>query len=54
MVKSAIDAETAACDALALQAMQAGAQAFARLLKLSRDAQFRPDSAHRALPGRDA
>ncbi|ODV09599.1 MAG: hypothetical protein ABT20_10345 [Rubrivivax sp. SCN 70-15] len=30
-----IDAEIAACDALSLQATQAGAQAFARLLKLA-------------------
>ena len=30
-----IDAETAACDALSLQATQAGAQAFTRLLKLA-------------------
>jgi hypothetical protein len=34
MVQSTIDAEIAACDALSLQATQAGAQAFARLLKL--------------------
>ena len=30
-----IDAEIAACDALSLQATQAGAQAFARLLRLA-------------------
>lgn len=35
MVRNAIDAEIAACDALSLQATQAGAQAFARLLKLA-------------------
>ena len=35
MVQNAIDAEIAACDALSLQATQAGAQAFARLLKLA-------------------
>ena len=35
MVQSTIDAEIAACDALSLQATQAGAQAFARLLKLA-------------------
>ena len=32
MVQNAIDAEIAACDALSLQATQAGAQAFARLI----------------------
>ncbi len=32
-----IDAEIAACDALSLQATQAGAQAFARLLKLAEE-----------------
>lgn len=35
MVQNAIDAEIAACDALSLQATQAGAQAFARLLTLA-------------------
>lgn len=35
MGHNAIDAEIAACDALSLQATQAGAQAFARLLKLA-------------------
>ena len=35
MVQNAIDAEIAACDALSLQATQAGTQAFARLLKLA-------------------
>lgn len=35
MVQSAIDVEIAACDALSLQATQAGAQALARLLKLA-------------------
>ena len=35
MAQNAIDAEIAACDALSLQATQAGAQAFARLLKLA-------------------
>ncbi len=37
MVQNAIDAEIAACDALSLQATQAGAQAFARLLKLAEE-----------------
>lgn len=32
-----IDAEIAACDALSLQATQAGAQAFGRLLKLAEE-----------------
>lgn len=35
MVQNAIDAEIAACDALSLQATQAGAHAFARLLTLA-------------------
>ena len=35
MVQNTIDAEIAACDALSLQATQAGAQAFARLLTLA-------------------
>jgi hypothetical protein len=35
MVQNAIDAEIAVCDALSLQATQAGTQAFARLLKLA-------------------
>ena len=35
MVQNAIDAEIAACDALSLRSTQAGAQAFARLLKLA-------------------
>ena len=35
MGHDAIDAEIVACDALSLQATQAGAQAFARLLKLA-------------------
>lgn len=37
MVQNAIDAEIAACDALSLQATQAAAQAFARLLKLTEE-----------------
>ena len=37
MAQNAIDAEIAACDALSLQATQAGAQAFARLLKLAEE-----------------
>jgi hypothetical protein len=37
MVQNAIDAEIAACDALSLQAIRAGAQAFARLLKLAEE-----------------
>ena len=37
MGQNAIDAEIAACDALSLQATQAGAQGFARLLKLAED-----------------
>ena len=37
MGHNAIDAEIAACDALSLQATQAGAQAFARLLKLAEE-----------------
>ena len=35
MGRDTIDAEIAACDPLSLQATQAGAQAFARLLKLA-------------------
>jgi hypothetical protein len=35
MVQNTIDAEIAACDALSLQATQAGTQAFARLLTLT-------------------
>ena len=37
MGHNAIDAEIAACDARSLQATQAGAQAFARLLKLAEE-----------------
>ena len=37
MRHDAIDAEIAACDALSLQATRAGAQAFARLLKLAEE-----------------
>jgi hypothetical protein len=37
MVQNVIDAEIAACDALSLPATQAGAQAFARLLKLAEE-----------------
>ena len=37
MGHNTIDAEIAACDALSLQATQAGAQAFARLLKLAEE-----------------
>jgi len=37
MVQNAIDVEIAACDALSLQATQAGTQAFARLLKLAEE-----------------
>ena len=37
MGQNAIDAEIAACDALSLQATQAGTQAFARLLKLAEE-----------------
>ena len=37
MGHNAIDAETAACDSLSLQATQAGAQAFAWLLKLAEE-----------------
>ena len=37
MGQNAIDAEIATCDALSLQATQAGAQAFARLLKLAEE-----------------
>jgi hypothetical protein len=35
MVQNAFDAEITECDALSLQATQAGAKAFARLLKLA-------------------
>lgn len=37
MVQNAIDTEIAACDAMSLQATQAGVQAFARLLKLAEE-----------------
>ena len=37
MGHNAIDAEIAACDALSLQATQAGARAFARLLQLAEE-----------------